>query len=239
MKSVSSCLCAVQNFSPCIHGLRSMLKKVHLWHVKHLCLDIISVAATFYQSQNKPQKIVDEINPYLVRPNSGNYHCKTKYSRHFVHNVSAFFSLTASVATGTQDLSISRNVQNGVQIAFHLRSKIHSKGFGKPFKLLQTENALVHKPFVQNADSAVIFINPCPEICILKAGKFPLIEPWQHQVGISNGNSLRCFFFSGYGATAKATEGPSGVQRKATATRTRLRQFPSAWLAVFVFRWKG
>ena len=27
MKSVSSCLCAVQIFSPCIHYLRSMLKK--------------------------------------------------------------------------------------------------------------------------------------------------------------------------------------------------------------------
>ena len=40
-------------------------------------------------------------------------------------------------------------------------------------QLLRTENVLVHKPFVQNADSAVIFMNPCPQICI-KAGKFPL-----------------------------------------------------------------
>ena len=35
---------------------------------------------------------------------------------------------------------------------------------------------LVHKRFVQNGDSAGIFINPCPEICILKAGKFPLLN---------------------------------------------------------------
>ena len=66
-----------------------------------------------------------------------------------------------------------------------------SKGFRKPFKLLWTSNALVHKPFVQNADSAVIFINPCPEICILKAfGKVPLLEPEHQQKRISNGNSL-------------------------------------------------
>ena len=60
-------------------------------------------------------------------------------------------------------------------------SKICSKSFRKPFKLLWTSNALVHKPFVQNADSAVIFINRCPEISILKAfGKVPLLEP-EHQ----------------------------------------------------------
>ena len=87
--------------------------------------------------------------------------------------VSSTLSTTASLATGTQDLCISNNVQNSLQITCHLRSKICSKDFPETFKLLRTENALVHKPFVQNADSAVIFINPCPEICI-KAGKFPL-----------------------------------------------------------------
>ena len=60
-------------------------------------------------------------------------------------------------------------------------STICSKGFRQPFKLLRTSNALVHRPFVQNADSAVIFINPCPEISILKAfRKVPLLEP-EHQ----------------------------------------------------------
>ena len=78
------------------------------------------------------------------------------------------------MATGAQDLSISKNVPNKVQITFHLSLKIRSKSFRKTFKLLRTENALLHKPFVQNADSEVIFINPCPEICILKAGKLPL-----------------------------------------------------------------
>ena len=43
---------------------------------------------------------------------------KTKYS-YFVHNVRTIFSL-ASLATGTQDLSISKNVQNSVQKAFLL-----------------------------------------------------------------------------------------------------------------------
>ena len=38
MKSVSSCLCAVQCFSSCIHTLTSMLIKVNLWQVKHLYL---------------------------------------------------------------------------------------------------------------------------------------------------------------------------------------------------------
>ena len=71
-------------------------------------------------------------------------------------------------------MSISKNLKSSVQIAFHLRSKIRSKSFPKTFKHLRTENALLHKPFVQNADSAVIFIDPCPEICILKAGKLPL-----------------------------------------------------------------
>ena len=44
----------------------------------------------------------------------------------------------------------SKNVQNSVQvqITFHLRSTIRSKGFHKPFKLLRMENALVHKAFV-------------------------------------------------------------------------------------------
>ena len=71
-------------------------------------------------------------------------------------------------------MSISKNVPNIVQITFHLSLKIRSKSFPKTFKLLRTEHALVHKPFVQNADSAVIFIDRCPEICILKAGKLPL-----------------------------------------------------------------
>jgi len=38
MKSVSSCLCAVQSFSSCIRTLTSMLIKVNLWQVKHLYL---------------------------------------------------------------------------------------------------------------------------------------------------------------------------------------------------------
>ena len=90
--------------------------------------------------------------------------------------MSTFFPLRASLATGTQDLYILKNVQSSVQITFHLRSKIRSKGFRKTFNPVRTENALFHKPFVQNADSAVIFINPCPEICILKAGKCQLLN---------------------------------------------------------------
>ena len=68
----------------------------------------------------------------------GNYRCKTKCSRYFVHNVSTFLSLRASLATGTTGLSISKTVQSNVHIPFHLRSKIRSKGFRKPFKLLRT-----------------------------------------------------------------------------------------------------
>ena len=92
----------------------------------------------------------------------GNYHCKTKYSRYFVRNVSTFLSLRASLATGTTGLSISKTVQSNVHIPFHLRSKLRSKGFRKPCKLLLTWNALVHKSFVQNADSASPFSRSSP-----------------------------------------------------------------------------
>ena len=57
----------------------------------------------FTAGKDFSSSIVDEINPYLVRPNRGNSHCKTKCSRYFVHNVSTFFSLTSSLARGTQD----------------------------------------------------------------------------------------------------------------------------------------
>ena len=109
-------------------------------------------------------------------------------------------------------MSISKNVPNKVQITFHLRSKIRSKSFGKSFKLLRTEHALVHKPFVQNADSAVIFIDPCPEICILKAGKLPL------NLSRSRGSNFqqelflpdRCVLLGIWGLRV----GPSGLHRQ-------------------------
>ena len=73
-----------------------------------------------------------------------------------------FLSLRASLATGTTGLSISKTVQSNVHIPFHLRSKLRSKGFRKPCKLLLTWNALVHKSFVQNADSASPFSRSSP-----------------------------------------------------------------------------
>ena len=109
-----------------IHAPTGMLKKKFvLRQLKHL-----SEAATCYRSQRESSRIVDEMPPFLVRLNSSDYHCKTKCSRYFAHNVSTcqhFFSLTASLVTGTQDLSISKNVQNGLQIIFHFRSKIRSR----------------------------------------------------------------------------------------------------------------
>ena len=122
-----------------------------------------------------------------------------------------FSSLRASLATGTQDLSISKTVQNIRQITFHLRSKIRSKSFGKSFKLLRTENAIVHKPFVQNADSEVIFIDPCPEICISKLANFhwTLAEAGRN----FHGNFLRldrCAFFGIWGLRV----GPSRLHRQ-------------------------
>ena len=73
-----------------------------------------------------------------------------------------FLSLRASRATGTTGLSISKTVQSNVHIPFHLRSKLCSKGFRKPCKLLLTWNALVHKSFIHNADSASPFSRSSP-----------------------------------------------------------------------------
>ena len=125
------------------------------------------------------------------------------------------FSLTASLATGTQDLSISKNVQESVQIKFPLHSKICSKSFRKPFKLLRTKKCPRSQTvrLTWNADSAVILINPCPEICILKAGKFPLLNSSRKELPMATLCAWPLCSFWGYGGYAQAMEGPSGVHR--------------------------
>ena len=68
----------------------------------------------------------------------------------------------------------------------------------------------------RNPEPGIIYRNPCPEICILKAGKFPLLNLGSSRKRISNGNSLRLtpvFFLEDTSSYAEATEGPSGVHR--------------------------
>ena len=138
MKSVSSCLCAVQISSPCIHALRLMLKKSS-FVVRKASMSRYHIRSCHMLPKSKlfcKKCWWNTVSPYLARLMEI-ITARTKYSRYFVHNFSTSFSLTASLATGTQDLSISKNVQNGVQITFHFRSKIRSKTFRKLFKLLR------------------------------------------------------------------------------------------------------
>ena len=202
MKSVSSCLCAVQIFSPCIHALRSMLKKssfvasktsiaISRYHIRS-CRMLLKAKIVFKNCWwNKP------IPGTVRRPNSGNYHCKTKCSRCFVHNFSTFFFTEGEFSNWNTRFVHLEESQKSVQITFHLiQNEIFRYSFKRLSETLQASTD-VKCPRSQtvrltwNADSAVIFINPCPEICILKAGKFPLLN-----LGSSVGSNFQWQLFA-------------------------------------------
>ena len=77
-----------------------------------------------------------------------NVTAKTKDTRYFVHNFSTWFPLTASLATGTQDLSISKTVQNRVQMGSNNIPFAFEDSFERLLQTLQASTDVKRSLFV-------------------------------------------------------------------------------------------
>ena len=110
-------------------------------------------------------------------------------------------------------------------------SKICSKGFRKPFKLLWTSNALVHKPFVQNAEksSDINYKSVAVRFVFSKRSvKFHCWNLSSSRKEFPIGNSLRstkqlCFFFWIWGLNRRLRRATWTFSRAARAKRLSLR----------------